>query len=137
MTSICGFLRKDGSPYSMYYALLHDHRGDDFVRLSLSVGQGWARKDFNDRIAVCIDITPQGNEYALSVQDASASPQQDFPAFGQWLNREDAAAHPALKEVLEIAVFILEHDPALKSYLAGEKANLTGRSTGNGAHRQA
>lgn len=133
MTSLCGFVRRDGLPYAMYYAVLHNNRQHDFVRLSISMGHGWQTRDENDRLALCMDVTPRGEECVISVQDQSASPQQDFHAFGKWLDRQQARAHPALQKFLELATYIMQHDPALKTYLAGSEMDLAGRKMRNGA----
>jgi len=133
MASICGFLRRDGHPYAMYYAVLHMNRSDEFVRLSLSMGSGWQNRNYEDRLALCMDIKPQGEETVISVEDSSASPQQTFPAFGQWLNREEAKAHSALQEFIELATFITQRDPAINSYLRGEEISWAGRHHGNGS----
>jgi hypothetical protein len=133
MTSLCGFVRGDGLPYSMYYAVLHNNREHDFVRLSISMGHGWQTRDENDRLALCMDVTSRGEECVISVQDQSASPQQDFHAFGKWLDRDDAREHPALPDFISLANFIIQHDPALSSYLAGSDIDWAGRKKGNGA----
>lgn len=133
MTSICGFARKHGAPYAMYYALLHNRREDNFVRLSISMGSGWKTGEPADRVALCMDVTPKGDECVLSVQDGSASPQHGFPAFGHWLDRKEARAHPALQEFFELANFIIHHDPALRSYLASGEIDFAGRKKGNGS----
>lgn len=134
LTSICGFVRKQGRPFGMYYALLHDNRERDFVRLSVSLGEGWSKRDFAARRALCVDITLRHQDCVLSVQDADASPQQGFAAFGQWLNREDVRGQPIMQEFLEILKFLMEQDRAIRSYLAGEKIDFGGRHPGNG-HR--
>jgi hypothetical protein len=133
MTSICGFLRRDGDPYAMYYAVLHMNRADNFIRLSLSMGTGWRSRNYEDRLALCMDLKPQGGQSVISVEDASASPQQTFPAFGKWLDREEARAHPALREFIELATFITQHDPAINSYLSGREIDWAGRRHGNGS----
>lgn len=133
MKSICGFVRKHSRPYAMYYAALHENRADDFIRLSVSMGAGWENKDFTDRLALCVDITPRGDECAISVQDAGASPQQGLPAFGRWLDGDEARAHEALQEFMDVAMFIIQDDPAIRSYLAGAEIDWAGRKSGNGA----
>jgi hypothetical protein len=133
MTSICGFVRRDCIPYAMYYAVLHNNRHDDFVRLSISLGPGWQTRNESDRLALCMDVTARGKECVISVQESSASPQQGFPAFGKWLDRVDARDHPALPDFIALANFLIQHDPALSSYLAGGEISWAGRKKGNGA----
>jgi hypothetical protein len=70
----------------------------------------------------------------LSVQDPAASPQHGFPAFGKWLNREDVRHQPILEEFLGLVKFLMDRDPAVRSYLAGAKIDFGGRKPGNGHH---
>jgi len=133
LTSVCGFVRKDRSPYAMYYAVLHNNRTEQFVRLSVSMGAGWQSQNLADRLALCMDLLPRGNDWVISVLNANDSPQESFMPFGHWLNREEAGEHSALPQFLELTTFIMQHDPAMSSYLAGEKINFAGRNAGNGA----
>jgi len=133
MTSLCGFVRKDQKPHAMYYAVLHNNRSDQFARLSLSLGAGWENKNFEDRLALCMDLLPRGDDWVISVQNANDSPQHNFAPLGHWLNREEAREHSALPQFLELTTFIMQHDPAVSSYLAGEKISFAGRNAGNGA----
>jgi hypothetical protein len=115
LTSVCGYIRIGGLPYALYYALLHNHASDLFVRLSISVGD-WASPDPLTKYALCIDATPYEKHWKLSVLDACCSPQHTVPQFGTWLNRNDAGQNPLLADFVEVAGFILENDPAVKKY---------------------
>lgn len=115
LTSHCGYIRTCGQPYALYYALLHNHSADLFVRLSISIGD-WATADPLTKSALCIDVTPHEKHWRLSVQDACSSPQSTFPQFGTWLDGDDARHSSLLADFLEVATFIVENDPAVKKY---------------------
>ncbi|HEY6972142.1 MAG TPA: hypothetical protein VJA94_23220 [Candidatus Angelobacter sp.] len=127
MTSVCGFISKDGQPYSVYYALIHNTRRDIFVRLSLSAGEWWNHKSYRNRHAICIDVTPGGKAWRMSVRERIYSPQQNFDPFGRWLTAKTDQNDPLLQELLEVAAFIVNHDPAVLTYLSGHNPDYTGR----------
>ena len=127
MTSVCGFISKDGRPYSVYYALIHNNRKDIFVRLSISVGEWWNHKSYENRYALCMDVTPNRKTWRMSVRDAIYSPQQNFVPFGQWLSVKKAGDNPLLEEIMDVANFIVAHDPAVLTCITGQKPDYTGR----------
>ena len=127
MTSVCGFISKDERPYSVYYALIHNTRKDVFVRLSISAGDWWRHDTYENRYALCIDVTPKGKGWRMTVQDAMYSPQQNFAKFGQWLGPKTGRNNPLVEELMEVADFIVTHDPAVLTYLTGQRPDYTGR----------
>lgn len=127
MTSVCGFISKDERPYSVYYALIHNTRKDVFVRLSISVGD-WGRHDkYEDRYAICIDVTPGRQDWHMSVLEPIYSPQQNFAKFGRWLGPNAGKNDPLVEELMEVAEFIVNHDPAVLTYLSGHRPDYSGR----------
>lgn len=127
MTSVSGFISKEERPYSVYYALIHNTQKDIFVRLSISVGDWWRHDTYEDRYAVCVDITPGGHDWQMTVLDPVYSPQQNFPKFGQWLGPKAGAQNPMIQELVEVANFIATHDPAVLTYLSLQRPDYTGR----------
>ncbi len=63
----------------------------------------------------------------MSVLEPIHSPQQDFAKFGQWLGPRPARNHPMLGEILEVADFIVHHDPAVLTCLSGQRPDYSGR----------
>lgn len=126
MTSVCGFISKGERPYSVYYALIHNTRKDIFVRLSISIGDWWRHDTYENRYALCIDVTPHDQHWRMSVQDSMYSPQQNFAKFGHWLGPRDRH-DPRIQELLEVADFIVSHNPAVLTYLTGRRPDYTGR----------
>ena len=63
----------------------------------------------------------------MSLRKAIYSPQQNFAPFGHWLNPDVASEDPLFEELLEIADFIVNHDPAVLTYLSGQRPDYTGR----------
>lgn len=127
MTSVCGFISRWERPYSVYYALIHNTRKDVFVRLSISVGDWWKHESYEDRRALCLDVTPHGKSWRMTMREAIHSPQQNFAKFGQWLGPKTGRHNPLIQEIMEVADFIITHDPAVLSYLTGQRPDYTGR----------
>jgi len=124
--SVCGFVRQWERPYSVYYALMHNSRQDIFARLSISVGE-WRHAGDETRFALCIEVTPRGEDWNMSVLEPMHSPQQNLTAFGQWLGPDAGGNNPAVREIVEVAGFVVTNDPALRSYLSGQKPDFYGR----------
>jgi hypothetical protein len=133
MTSVCGFISKGERPYSVYYALIHNTRKDIFVRLSISIGDWWRHDSFENRYALCLDVTASGKDkgknkdWHMTVLDAMHSPQQNFAKFGQWLGTKTGRRNPLIGDLMEVADFIVTHDPAVLTYLTGHRPDYTGR----------
>lgn len=127
MTSICGFIRRDGRPYSVYYALIHNTRKDIFVRLSVSVGDWWKHDSYQNRHALCLDVTPRAKSWNFSVLSPVYSPQQNLEKFGEWLGKDADRKSPEFVELMEMAEFIAANDPAVLTYLTGRQPDYTGR----------
>jgi hypothetical protein len=127
MTSVCGFISLGERPYSVYYALIHNSRKDIFVRISISVGDWWRHDSYENRHALCLDVTPSGEHWRMAVQEPILSPQQNFAKFGHWLGPKAGRNNPLIQEIIEAANFIVSHDPAVLTYLMGQKPDFTGR----------
>lgn len=127
MTSVCGFISRNERPYSVYYALIHNTRKDIFVRLSISIGDWWKHDSHANRYALCLDVTPHEQNWRFSVLDPMYSPQQNFAKFGQWLGPQQSADSAHLDDLMDVAEFIVNHDPAVLTYLTGRHPDYTGR----------
>ena len=127
MTSVCGFISRQDRPYSVYYALIHNTRKDIFVRLSISVGEWWRHDRYENRHALCLDVMRVKEDVRLTVRDPMYSPQEDFAKFGLWLGGGEDRNSPLIQELIAVANFIVTHDPAVLTYLAGQRPDYTGR----------
>lgn len=127
MTSVCGFISRNDSPYSVYYALIHNTSKDRFVRLSISIGDWWKHDSYRNRYAVCLDVTPAKKTWRFRVVDPMYSPQQNLAKFGQWLGTQESADSAQLDDLMEVADFVATHDPAVLTYLTGRPTDYTGR----------
>jgi hypothetical protein len=127
MTSVCGFISRFDRPYAVYYALIHNNRKDIFVRLSVSVGEWWRHESYENRHAMCMDVTPARENWRITLRDAIYSPQQGFAKFGIWLGSKEDRKNPLVEEIMEVANFVILHDPAVLTYLTGRRADYTGR----------
>lgn len=97
------------------------------MRLSISIGDWWRHDTYENRFALCIDVTPNGKNLRMSVRDPIYSPQQNFAKFGQWLGRKESRDNPVIQELVEVANFIVAHDPAVLTYLTQRRPDYTGR----------
>lgn len=127
MTSVCGFIRRDDRPYSVYYALIHNTPKDIFVRLSISIGDWWKHDSYENRHALCLDVTPRANSWDFSVLDPVYSPQQNLDKFGEWLGKDGDRKNPVFLDLMEMAEFITANDPAVLTYLTGRHPDYSGR----------
>jgi hypothetical protein len=57
----------------------------------------------------------------LSIQPPTASPQQNFPQFGRWLDLSEAANSPLRQDFIDVALLIAGQDPAVQAGLAAGK----------------
>lgn len=124
---MCGFISRGNRPYSVYYALIHNTRKDVFVRVSISAGDWWRHDTYKNRYAICMDISPSADKWRMSVLEPIYSPQQNFAKFGEWLGPKAGRQNPLVLELMEVADFIVSHDPAVLTYLRGQRPDYTGR----------
>lgn len=97
------------------------------MRLSISVGEWWKHDTYENRHALCIDVTPEGENWRMVVQNPILSPQESFAKFGQWLGPKTSRDNPLIREIMEVADFVVHHDPAVVSYLMGGRPDYSGR----------
>lgn len=127
MTSVCGFIRRGGQPYSVYYGLIHNSRKDLFVRLSISIGDWWRHDSYENRHALRLDVIPQGKRWRFTVLDPVYSPQQNIDKFGVWLGKDASRSDPSFLDLMEMAEFVVTNDPAVLTYITGRHPDYTGR----------
>lgn len=63
----------------------------------------------------------------LTVRDPMYSPQQGFAKFGLWLGSGEDRNDPLVEELIDVANFIVTHDPAVVTCLAGQRPDYTGQ----------
>lgn len=116
-----GFVFRDGDAYAVYYAGWSDRHPERGVTMAIAVGE-WAEDSSpNDRVSigVCATATPTSiNFRALS---ADESPWSDTPLLGKMLERVQALAHPAWREVLRVAEHVVRDDARIDHFLHGSE----------------
>jgi hypothetical protein len=74
-----------------------------------------------------MDVTPARENWRITMRDAIYSPQQGFAKFGIWLGSKENRKNPLVEEIMEVANFVILHDPAVLTYLTGRRPDYTGR----------
>lgn len=98
------------------------------MRLSISVGEWWRHESYDDRHALCLDVTPKDKSWRMTLREPIYSPQQNFAKFGVWLSPKTEPHNPLIREIMEVGDFIVAHDPAVLSYITGRRTDYTGRN---------
>jgi hypothetical protein len=119
-TRLTRFVYRDGDAYAVYYAAFSDNHPDHYVSLIVSIGEWADDAPPSLRVAVPMRLWAGEDDFNVTVTDASESPWHDAEILGRVLDREEALAHPRIKEVFHITDHIFAEDAPVKQYL--EKA---------------
>jgi hypothetical protein len=116
-TRLTRFVYQDGDAYAVYYALFSDNHPERYVSLIVSIGE-WANDaPPSGRIAVPLRLWATEDDFNVTMTDAAESPWRDVELLGRILDREEALAHPRIKEVFHITDHIVAEDMPVKEYL--------------------
>lgn len=124
---VWGFVSNDGDAHAVYYALLNIEEERPRVGLTLSVGPWWGGTEPSQRSWVHLGVRPEEDGIHMSIHDPHESNFYPWEKGGIALNRESALGSSAIKEIWQVADFIVETDLALSSYLDGDDVNVSGR----------
>jgi len=125
--SVCGFIEKDDSAYSVYFATLHNGHREIAANLTISVGNWWDDNAADERSWIYVTVVPTADDFAMTVGEPSESRHHGYKALGKALSRDDALQSPLKEDFFEVADYIVVNDPAIHSYLLGEEINIRGR----------
>ena len=128
-----GFVFKDSSAHAIYYAGLMTGHAESSVRLTLSIN-GWGKQQETGKIPderswLFIETRPTNHSYEMMVREPEESRYFGTTVLGKPTSRTEALASPQLHEIFEVADFIACNDPAVRSYLSGQKVSSRGRNT--------
>jgi hypothetical protein len=125
LTSVCGFITRDGDAYSTYFALLHTGHDEIVVLLTLSIGTWWDDEALNERHWVALTVRPSETQFNMRIEEPEKSRHVNWKPLGIPMNRNEALTSPLRKAFFEIADYIVEQDPAVNSYLNGREVNFS------------
>ena len=85
--------------------------------LAIAVGEWTEGTSPADRVSIGMRATPTPATVDFMVMNPTESPWSDTPLLGKMLGREQALAHPALKEVVHVADHIVRDDTRVRNFL--------------------
>ncbi len=129
--TVWGFVSKDNVAHGVYYAGLMTGHNEPSVRLTVSIG-GWGidhpdEKNVGVRNWLFIEARPTRDTYEMMVREPQESYYFNEPILGKHISRTEALASPLLEQFFTVGDFVCFNDPAVKSYLLGQKVSVSGR----------
>lgn len=84
--------------------------------MAIAVGEWDEGSSPADRVSVGVRATSTASSIHFTVLDPSESPWGNTPLLGQMLEREQALAHPALRDVMHVAEHITRDDERVRRF---------------------
>src|ERR1700721_197892 len=125
--TVWGSVAKDNSAHAVYFANLITGHDETSARISISIG-GWGdREGTEERIWVFIEVRPTTDSCEMMVRDPEESLYFGKDLLGRGMKRQEALKSNSLDDFFSVADHIVANDPAVKSYLLGERVSSEGR----------
>ena len=112
-----GFVYKDDDAYAVYYVGWCDEHLEKKVSIALAIGEWDDESTNDDRVCFGIEASENVDEILFRALEPTESPWSDTHLLGPMLTRDQAVAHPLIKEVFVVAENILRNHAALCEYL--------------------
>ena len=125
LTSVCGFISRDGDAFSTYFALLHTGHDEIVVLLTISIGKWWDDDALNERHWVALTVRPSETQFNMRVEEPEKSRHFNWKPLGVPLSRDEALTSALREEFFEVADYIIEQDPTVNSYLTGKGTDIS------------
>ena len=125
--SVVGFIKRDDDAYAVYFATLQTGHAEISVGLTVSIGKWWDDAALDERHWIYLTIKPSPENFNMRIGEPNGSAHADFKPLGIALTREEALASSMREDFFAVADYIVDEDPAVKSYLIGEPINIRGR----------
>jgi hypothetical protein len=125
MTSVCGFITRDGYAYSTYFALLHTGHDEPLALLTISIGKWWDDGALNERHWAALAVQPSDTQLNMRIEEPQKSRHSNWKPLGIPMNRNEVLTSPLKSAFFEVADYIVENDPAVDSYLNGRNLDLS------------
>ena len=124
ITRLTRFVSQNGDAFAIYYAMFSNRHTPRLVRTIIGIGEwpGWETDEAVPaaRVAFAMELRVGTDNYEVSVIDAAESPWSHVELLGKKLTREEALAHPWIKDAFHIADHMIADDQPLKAYLDDE-----------------
>jgi hypothetical protein len=108
---------EDGNAHAVYYALFTKHHAEKDLKGLIGLGEWGDDARPEDRLAFPFRIWLKDNSPVVTMVDSSESPWSHTTFLGRLLDRDEALAHPWIKEVFHITDHMITDDPVIKEHL--------------------
>lgn len=113
-----GFVYKDDDAYAVYYAGWSEGHLARGVTLAISVGEWSEGSTPADRVTIGMLATSRSSSIDFVIVNPTESPWGSTPLLGDMLGREQALAHPVLKDGLHVAEHVVRDDMRVRRFLS-------------------
>lgn len=115
--TVHGFVYRNKDAYSIYYAGWSEGHPDRGVTMAIAVGEWAEGSDASDRVSMGLEARATETQIQFAVLNPERSPWRKTDLLGEMLPREKALRHPALKEIFEVAEYVVRYDARVKAAL--------------------
>lgn len=116
-TALTRFVYCDGDAYAIYYARFPNNHPDRVVVATVSLGEWGEDSTPEQRVAFAVELRAAKNAYQVGLIDAERSPWHEAKTIGRTLNRDEALAHPRLREAFHVIDHMVADDLPIREYL--------------------
>jgi hypothetical protein len=116
-STVRGFIYDSGDAYALYFAALYPDNTDHRMALDIAMGDWEDAAPAAARLRVALEVWPQGDNINMHIHDRHNWNWSDSETFGRLLGRDEALSRADIGSYLEVADFIVTHDPRLQPYL--------------------
>ncbi len=125
--SVCGFIKRNGDAYAVYFATLQTGHDDTTVGLTISIGKWWDDTALNERHWILLTVRPSRTQFDMTIEEPESSRHANFKPLGIALSRDEALRSDLKEEFFAVADYVVIEDPAVNSYLMGQEVNISCR----------
>ncbi|WP_431688785.1 hypothetical protein [Hahella sp. NBU794] len=116
-TRLTRFVYKENDAFAVYFALFTLGHEEEGVYALIGLGEWGEGGEQENRTAFAVRMKTVNDNRGVMVVDRGESPWRDVEYFGRILDREEALAHPWIKDVFYITDRIFEEDRAISDFL--------------------
>jgi hypothetical protein len=109
-TRLTRFVYQDGDAFAVYYVLFTDGHEEKVAYSLIGLGEWGEGGEPEMRTAFAVKIWNNDDNWAVTVTDKDESPWSHVDFLGNILDREEALAHPWIKDVYHITDHIVAED---------------------------
>ncbi len=125
--SVCGFIKRNGDAYAVYFATLQTGHDDTTVGLTISIGKWWDDTALNERHWILLTVRPSRTQFDMTIEEPASSRHANLKPLGIALSRDEALRSDLKEEFFAVADYVVIEDPAVNSYLMGQEVNISCR----------